>query len=201
MKDLCEWTGVQMVEVYIARKTLTFLGTLARYDEDRWEVQMLGAEVEARNEGKTSQRQMTMRQHYWKTIQKAMKHTQIPCERWHSEWRNVAPKKVDVQTKSEATARCEGTGLERPAEGIASLAADAGVQGAMGLGIKVCPKCGDAAPVGICEPREEVQWNAQDIQHFDAQQGVHHLWYQHEQRADPEPRGGMQSETRRLETC
>ena len=26
-----------------------------RYDEDRWEVQMLGAEVEARNEGKTSQ--------------------------------------------------------------------------------------------------------------------------------------------------
>ena len=75
-----------------------------RYDEDRWEVQMLGAEVEARNEGKTSWRQMTMRQHYWKTIQKAMKHTQIPCERWHSEWRNAAPKKVNVQTKREATA-------------------------------------------------------------------------------------------------
>ena len=75
-----------------------------RYDEDRWEVQMLGAEVEARNEGKTSRRQMTMRQHYWKTIQKAMKHTQIPCERWHSEWRNAAPKKVNVQTKREATA-------------------------------------------------------------------------------------------------
>ena len=66
---------------------------------------------------------------------------------------------------------------------------------------KCVPKCGDAAPVGICEPREEVQWNAQDIQHFDAQQGVHHLWYQHEQRADPEPRGGMQSETLRFETC
>ena len=83
-----------------------------RHDEDRWEVQMLEAEVDARNEGKTSGRQMTRRQHYWKTIQKAMKHTQIPCERWHSEWRNVAPKKVDVQTKREATARCEGTGLQ-----------------------------------------------------------------------------------------
>ena len=76
-----------------------------RYDEDRWEVQMHGVEVEARKEGKTRGRQMTMRQHYLKTIQKAMKHTQIPYERWHNEWRNVAPKKVDVQTKREATAR------------------------------------------------------------------------------------------------
>ena len=38
-----QWTGVDMVEVYITRETQTYLSTLARCGDDRWEVQMLGA--------------------------------------------------------------------------------------------------------------------------------------------------------------
>ena len=52
VKDLYEWTGVEMVEENITRKTSTCLSTLARSGDDRWEVQMLGAELEARKEGK-----------------------------------------------------------------------------------------------------------------------------------------------------
>ena len=88
-----------------------------------------------------------------------MEHTQVPCERWHSESRNVArdvrtwaqvSKRVDEEVKREVTASCVGTGMERPVEEIASLAADAGVQGVMCLGTKVCPKRGDTLhPLGF----------------------------------------------------
>ena len=39
----CQFTGADMVEVYITRKTQAYLSTFARYGDDRWEVQMLGA--------------------------------------------------------------------------------------------------------------------------------------------------------------
>ena len=44
MTDLYDWTGVGMLEVYITRRTLSYLSSLAKYDDDRWEVQMLGAD-------------------------------------------------------------------------------------------------------------------------------------------------------------
>ena len=50
----------------------------------------------------------------------------------------------------EATARCEGADLDRPAEEIANLAKKAGDQGAVGLDMRVCPKCGDTLhPLGF----------------------------------------------------
>ena len=63
--NLHEWTGVEMVEVYIMRRTLKYLSSFARYDDDRWEVQMLGADFEVRRENKLGGRKLTMRQHYW----------------------------------------------------------------------------------------------------------------------------------------
>ena len=38
-----QWTVVDMVEVYFTRKTQAHLSTLARFGDNRWEVQMLGA--------------------------------------------------------------------------------------------------------------------------------------------------------------
>ena len=77
MTNLYEWTGVEMMEVYMARRTLNYVSSLARYDKDRWEIQMLGAEFEARNDGKRDGRRLTLRQHYWSIIQKVM-----PAEAW-----------------------------------------------------------------------------------------------------------------------
>ena len=50
MTDLYEWTGVEMLEVYITCRTQRYFSSLAKYDDDRWEVQMLGADFEARRE-------------------------------------------------------------------------------------------------------------------------------------------------------
>ena len=90
-----------------------------------------------------------MRQHYWNTIQKVMEHTGVPAEAWHNEWRavardketwNQASEEVVETVKSEATARCEGMGLDRPVEEISSLALRAGGLGAMARDMRVCPK-------------------------------------------------------------
>ena len=159
MTNLYDWTGVELLEVYITRRTLKYLSSLAKYDNDRWEVQMLGAEFEARNDGKRDGRRLTLRQHYWNVIQKAMEHTGVPAETWINEWKEVAKDKETwerasartVETvKSEATAKCEGAGLDRPVEEIANLALKAGGRGAMGLDMRVCPKCGDTLhPLGF----------------------------------------------------
>ena len=52
MTNLYDWTGDELLEVCIMRRTLGYLSSLAKYDNDRWEVQMLGAEFEARSENK-----------------------------------------------------------------------------------------------------------------------------------------------------
>ena len=62
MTNLYEWTGVEMLEVYIMRRTLSYLSSLAKYGNDRWEVQMLGAEFEARNDGKRDGRRLTAKE-------------------------------------------------------------------------------------------------------------------------------------------
>ena len=76
-----------------------------------------------------------------------MGHTGVPAEAWINEWREVARDKETwekasertVETvKLEATARCEGAGLDRPVEEIASLALKAGSRGAMGLDMREC---------------------------------------------------------------
>ena len=85
MTDLYDWTGVEMLEVYIMRRTLSYLSSLAKYDNDRWEVQMLGAEFEARMEDKRGGRKLTLRQHYWNVIQKVMGYTGVPAEAWINE--------------------------------------------------------------------------------------------------------------------
>ena len=90
MTNLYDWTGVEMLEVYIMRRTLSYLSSLAKYDNDRWEVQMLGAEFEARSGDKRGGRKLTLRQHHWNVIQKVMEHTGVPAEAWINEWRDVA---------------------------------------------------------------------------------------------------------------
>ena len=95
-----------------------------------------------------------------------------------NEWREVARdtdtlKKASERTvdavKLEASARCEGAGLDRPVKEIANLALKAGGRGAMGLDMRVCPKCGDTLhPSGLHASREEMQWHAQELQHLDA---------------------------------
>ena len=74
MTDLYDWTGVEMLEVYIMRRTFSYLTTLAKFDNDRWEVRMLGAEFEARSGDKRGGRKLTLRQHYWNVIQKVTEH-------------------------------------------------------------------------------------------------------------------------------
>ena len=159
MTNLYDWTGVEMLEVYITRRTLRYLSSLAKYDDDRWEVQMLGADFEARREDKRGGSKLTLRQRYWNVIQKVMEHTGVPAEAWYSEWREVARDKetwkkaseitVEVVTL-ETTARCEEAGLDRPAEEITNLALKAGGRGTMGLDMRVCPKCGDTLhPLGF----------------------------------------------------
>ena len=101
MTDLYDWTGVEMLEVYITHRTLRYLSSLAKYDDDRWEVQMLGADVEARSDGKRSGRRLTLRQHYWNVIQKVMEHTGVPAEAWINEWREVARDKETWKKTSE----------------------------------------------------------------------------------------------------
>ena len=59
LTDLYDWTGVEMLEVHIMRRTLSCLSSLAKYDNDRWEVQMLGAEFEARSGDKRAGRKLT----------------------------------------------------------------------------------------------------------------------------------------------
>ena len=103
MTNLYDWTGVEMLEVYIMRRTLSYLSSLAKYDNDRWEVQMLGAEFEARNDGKRDGRRLTLRQHYWNVIQKVMEHTGVPAEAWINEWREVARDKETWEKASERT--------------------------------------------------------------------------------------------------
>ena len=88
--NLYDRTGVEMLEVHITRRILKYLSSLAQFDDDRWEVQMLGADFEARREDKRAGRKLTMRQHDWNAIQKVMGHTGVPPELWHSEWRGVA---------------------------------------------------------------------------------------------------------------
>ena len=52
--------------------------------------------------------------------------------------------------KLEAIARCEGAGLDRPAEEIANLALKLGGGSAMGLDMRVCRACGDTLhPLGF----------------------------------------------------
>ena len=64
-------------------------------------------------------------------------------------WSQASKKVIEV-VRTEALARCEGTGLDRPVEEIASMALRAGGQGAMGLEMRVCPKCGDTLhPLGF----------------------------------------------------
>ena len=46
MTDLYDWIGVEMLEVYITRRTLRYLSSLAKYDNDSWE-QTLKQEVKA----------------------------------------------------------------------------------------------------------------------------------------------------------
>ena len=73
-------------------------------------------------------------------------------ERWR-ETKKPGKKTSEITVeavKLEATARCEGAGLDRPAEEIANLVLKAGGQGAMGLDMRVCPKCGDKLhPLGF----------------------------------------------------
>eukprot|EP00959_Pyramimonas_sp_CCMP1952_P320469 6706452-Pyramimonas_sp.AAC.1 len=38
-----EWLGIELVEVQIAHRAISYLGHLGRYDDSRWEVQLLGA--------------------------------------------------------------------------------------------------------------------------------------------------------------
>ena len=159
MTNLYDWTGVEMLEVYIMRRNLSYLSSLAKYDNDRWEVQMLGAEFEARSGDKRGGRKLTLRQHYWNVIQKVMEHIGVPAEAWINEWRVLARdketwKKASERTveavKLEATARFEGAGLDTPVEEIANLALKAGGRGAMRLDMRVCPKCGDTLhPLGF----------------------------------------------------
>ena len=119
---------------------------------------MLGADFEAGREDKWSGRKLTIKQHYWNVIQKVTEHTGEPAEAWNNEWREVARDKETWENvrgnpgsgEMEATARCEGAGLDRPAEEIANLALQAGGQGSMGLHMRVCPKCGDTLhPLGF----------------------------------------------------
>ena len=72
MTDLYDWTGFEMLEVYITRRTLRYLSSLAKFDDDRWEVQMLGADFEARSEDKRGGRKLTLRQHCWNVIRRGM---------------------------------------------------------------------------------------------------------------------------------
>ena len=147
MTNLYDWTGVELLERCTSRgEPSVNLSSLAKYDNDRWEVQMLGAEFEARNDGKRDGRRLTLRQHYWNVIQKAMEHTGVPAETWIKEWKEVAKDKetwerASVRTvenvKLEATAKCEGAGLDRPVEEIANLALKAGGRGAMSLDMGV----------------------------------------------------------------
>ena len=78
MTDLYDWTGVEVLEVYITLRTLRYLSSLAKYDDDRWEVQMLDADFGARREDKRGGRKLTL-------IQKVMEHTGVPAEAWYSE--------------------------------------------------------------------------------------------------------------------
>ena len=64
-------------------------------------------------------------------------------------WKKASERTVEA-VKLEATARCEGAGLDRPTEEIATLALKAGGLGAIGLDMRVCPKCGDTPhPLGF----------------------------------------------------
>ena len=77
MTELYDWTGVEMLEVYITRRTLRYLSSLAKYDDDRSEVQTMGADFEARREDKRGGRKLTLRQHHWNVIQIVMEHTRV----------------------------------------------------------------------------------------------------------------------------
>ena len=106
---------------------------------------MLGAEFEARSDGKRDGRRVT--------------YTGVPAEAWINEWKETAKNKEiwekasaeTVETiKMEVTAKCEGVGLDRPVEEIANFALKAGGRGAMGLDMRVCPRCGDTLhPLGF----------------------------------------------------
>ena len=64
-------------------------------------------------------------------------------------WKKASEITVEA-VKLEATARCEGAGLDRPVEEIANQALKAGGWSAMGLDMRVCPKCGDTLhPLGF----------------------------------------------------
>ena len=65
------------------RRTLKY--SFAKHEDLRWEVQMLGADFEARRENKLGGRKLTMRQHYWNTIQRVMEYIGLPTEVWHRE--------------------------------------------------------------------------------------------------------------------
>ena len=103
MTNLYEWTGVEMMEVYVTQRTLNYLSSLAKYDNDRWEIQILGAEFDARSDGKRDGRRVTLRQHYWSVIQKVMEHTGVPAEAWINEWKETAKNKEIWERASSET--------------------------------------------------------------------------------------------------
>ena len=116
---------------------------------------MLGADFEARREDKRGGRKLTLRQHYWNMIQKVMKRTGVPAEAWYNEWRETKKpfgktSEITVEAvKLEATARCEGAGLDRPAEEIANLALKAGGRGAIGLDRECVLNAATLHPLGF----------------------------------------------------
>ena len=151
---------------------------------------MLGAEFEARSDGKRDGRRITLRQHNWSVIQKVMDHTDVPAEAWINEWKEAARDKdiwerasaETVETiKLEVTAKCEGAGLDRPIEEIANLALKAGGRGAMGLDMRVCPRCGDTLhPLGFTHHVKKCNGTRRNYNILTRQQGVQCLWHQHE---------------------
>ena len=53
MTNLYDWTGVEILEVYITRRTLKYLSSLAKYGDDRWEKFRCWART-LKQEGKTN---------------------------------------------------------------------------------------------------------------------------------------------------
>eukprot|EP00972_Heterocapsa_arctica_P076580 11296813-Heterocapsa_arctica.AAC.1 len=91
MRRLYGWLGLDLVEVMVAKRTMSYLGHLGRYRDDRWEVQMLGAELGAwKGTAGPGARRLTLRQWYWSWIHRVMSKSDVAQEECHGQWRPFA---------------------------------------------------------------------------------------------------------------